>query len=56
MLQCYAEVLEIATQSDDGPAEPASSPTFWFSRLSFLGENPKLVSKELCFLFAIFSP
>ncbi len=35
---------------------PASSPTFWSSQFSFLELNPKLVSEELCFLFAIFSP
>ncbi len=33
-------------------AEPASSPTSWLSRSSFLEVNPKLVNEGLCFLLA----
>ncbi len=61
--QCYAEVWQMFGWSDDGPAwmlavaaEPASTPTFLLSLLSFLEVNPKLVRKEFCFLFAVFSP
>lgn len=37
-------------------AEPASSPRFWTSRLCFSKANPKLDSKEVCFLVDLFEP